>query len=95
VIDARDVLMNPRGVLERLCGRIGVPFDEAMLRWAPGHRDTDGVWGPYWYDSVYRSTGFEPYRPKNEPIPAHLEPVHAECRRLYDLLHQRRITCPA
>ncbi|GAB4386358.1 MAG: branched chain amino acid aminotransferase [Phycisphaerales bacterium] len=95
VIDARDVLENPRGMLTVLCEHVGVPFDEAMLTWKPGPRDTDGVWAPHWYQNVYRSTGFEPYRPKNEPVPARLAGVLEECQRLYDFLAAYRLRLPA
>lgn len=92
VIDARDVLMNPAGLLRGLCDRIGVPFDEAMLSWPPGPRETDGVWARYWYDAVEHSTGFKPYEPKDEPVSERLIPVVTECDRLYSLLHANRIT---
>ena len=58
VIDADRVLADPPGQLTRLCGAFGVPFDPAMLSWAPGRRDTDGVWAAHWYGSVEASTGF-------------------------------------
>jgi hypothetical protein len=48
VIDSRDVLENPRGVLSALCGALDLPFDEAMLSWAAGPRPTDGVWAKHW-----------------------------------------------
>ena len=35
-----------------------------MLNWPEGPRDSDGIWGKHWYDSVWRSTGFAPYREK-------------------------------
>ena len=44
VIDARDVLRNPERVLRLLCSTLGIAFDPAMLSWAPGLRETDGVW---------------------------------------------------
>lgn len=92
VVDARDVLENPRGVLAKLCAALEVPFDERMLRWEPGPRPTDGVWGPHWYAAVYQSTTFERYRPKNEPLPPGLEGTYRECQRLYRILHEHRIT---
>ncbi len=92
VIDAHDVLTNPRGVLRALCEKLGVPFTEAMLQWKPGPRPEDGVWAPHWYANVERSTGFGAYEPKNEPVPAHLRGVHEECQALYDVLAEHRIT---
>ncbi len=29
-----------------------------MLSWAPGRRDTDGVWAAHWYNAVEKSTSF-------------------------------------
>jgi hypothetical protein len=58
VIDANDVLADPQGVLSKLCGALGIPWDPAMLRWAPGRRETDGVWATHWYNAVEKSTGF-------------------------------------
>ena len=49
VIDAADVLRDPRRTLSRLCEAIDVPFDEAMLSWERGTRATDGNWAKYWY----------------------------------------------
>jgi hypothetical protein len=91
VVDARDILENPRPMLGLLCARLGVPFDEAMLHWPPGRRPTDGIWAKYWYDAVERSTTFEPYRPKPEAVPARLHDLLARCVEIYDALYRERI----
>jgi hypothetical protein len=91
VIDAKDVLKNPQRMLRLLCDAIGVEFDAAMLFWPPGVRDTDGIWAKYWYDEVARSTSFQPYRPKNEPVPERLREIHDRCRECYDRLYQYRL----
>jgi hypothetical protein len=91
VVDARDVLADPRAMLEKLCSRLGVPFTEAMLSWPAGPRPTDGIWAKHWYGAVERSTGFEPWRPKPDRVPAHLSDLHAECLEYYRRLHARRI----
>lgn len=91
IIDARDVLLDPRGMLTRLCRALDVPFLEQMLSWPAGRRATDGVWAPHWYAAVERSTGFEPYRPKSEPVPAELDGLLAECMRIYAELHAQRL----
>jgi hypothetical protein len=58
VIDADDVLANPRAVLGKLCAAVDISFAECMLAWPPGRRASDGVWAAHWYESVERSTGF-------------------------------------
>lgn len=91
VLDSRAVLQNPRATLTRLCERIGVPFDERMLSWPAGRRATDGVWAPHWYASVERSTGFAPYRPKHQPLPASVQGILAECEKIYAVLKPHAI----
>jgi hypothetical protein len=94
VVDSRALLADPPGVLAALCQALGVPFDARMLAWPPGPRDSDGVWAPYWYDSVRSSTGFVPRtpdRPPAAPLPARLEPLAEQCRPYFDRLHRYRL----
>ena len=91
VVDARDVLEDPPGILRLLCAAIGVNFDPAMLSWVAGLRGTDGVWAKHWYGEVARSTSFQPYRPKNEMVPERLREVHDRCRQCYEHLYQFRL----
>ena len=92
VLDARDVLDRPRQVLEKLCAAVGVHFTDRMLSWAPGPRDTDGVWAKYWYKEVETTTSFRPYKPKDEALPAHLHGLLETCQVHYRKLHAHRIT---
>ena len=91
IIDAKDILQNPERILRLLCNAIGVAFDEAMLAWPPGLRETDGVWAKHWYDEVARSTSFQPYRVRNQPIPERLREIHKRCRECYGGLYQYRL----
>jgi hypothetical protein len=95
VIEARDVLQHPRPMLEALCAAVGVPFREEMLSWPPGPRPTDGAWAPHWYDAVYKSTTFEPYRPREVDLPASLTPLLDAAEQLYAELHAHRLRPPA
>ena len=91
VLDARDVLENPRGVLSVLCAEVGVELTERMLAWPPGSRASDGVWAPHWYHSVHRSSGFQPWVPRADPLPEHLEALARECEPHYRRLWERRL----
>jgi len=87
VIDASDVLENPRATLTAVCNALGIPFSEKMLHWPAGPRSTDGVWAPYWYANVERSTGFAPPKPKSlPPLSARLRQIAAVARPLYQHL---------
>ena len=74
-----------------ICDRLDIPFDDAMLSWPPGPRDTDGIWARHWYDAVEASTGFKAYRPKDDILPERHASLHDECVKLYEELHQDRI----
>jgi hypothetical protein len=91
VVDARDVLNNPRAVLEKLCAAVGVPFTDRMLSWPPGLRETDGVWAKYWYKEVETTTSFRPYKPKDEPVPQRFLGMLEQCQRFYRRLHDHRL----
>ena len=87
VLDGRTVRAHPEAQLRALCEGLGVAWDPAMLTWAPGPRETDGVWGPFWYTRLYTTTGFEPPEPERTPVvPDALRPVLDACRPLYATL---------
>ena len=48
-----------------LCALLGIEFTPRMLAWPAGPRESDGVWAPWWYDAVLKSTGFEPWRERD------------------------------
>ncbi|XBH62358.1 hypothetical protein VPH35_116605 [Triticum aestivum] len=62
VIDADDLQRDPEAVLSGLCEDLGIPFQPQMLKWKAGPRDFDGIWAPWWYESVHTSTGFSKSR---------------------------------
>jgi hypothetical protein len=97
VVDAGDLAARPRAVLETLCGALGIGFDEAMLSWPTGPRPTDGVWGKYWYASVWASTGFTTSPAAggssgDVALQPELEPLARQCQAYYDELAAHRLT---
>ena len=68
VIEADDVLADPRAALSALCAALDVPFSQTMLAWPPGRRESDGVWAAVWYGAVERSTGFARERRSTRPV---------------------------
>lgn len=91
VIDARDVLEDPRKILQLLCEHIGIDFTEDMLEWKPGLRETDGIWAKHWYDAVKKTTGFEKYQQKTEELLPEFDSLLVECREYYNTLWEVRL----
>jgi len=91
VLDAEDVLRDPKAMLGAVCDRLGIPFSERMLHWPSGRRVSDGVWAPHWYAAVERSTGFEPYQPREPRLDAFQQGLAEKCRPHYESLAVHRL----
>lgn len=94
VIDSADILTDPAPMLTALCAALGIAFDPAMLHWAPGRRDTDGIWASHWYESVEASTGFGAPETRPTALDAEAQAVADACRTDYDYLSAYRIAPP-
>jgi len=91
VIDAEDVLADPRRVLTRLCEACGIPFDEAMLAWPSGPKPFDGNWAPHWYNAAWASTGFAKPEAKPVELPDHLRKIADQARTYYRTMQRFRL----
>lgn len=92
IVDAADIRADPAGMLRALCQAIEIPFDPAMLAWAPGPRPEDGIWARHWYDAVWKSSGFAPAETTPMPdLPDALKAIADEVREDFEYLYQRRL----
>jgi hypothetical protein len=91
VVDSRDLLMNPSGMLRQLCRELDVEYTDKMLTWDTGIRPTDGIWAKHWYSSVESSTGFSPYKHSESSYPDRLASVVEEAEEYYDFLWSQRL----
>lgn len=94
VLDSRELLLDPAGVLEKLCAHLEIPWTDDMLSWPAGPRQEDGIWARHWYHAVHKSTGFSPYVGKTD-FPEDLQPLLAECKPWYDQLYEHAIRAGA
>ncbi len=60
IVDTEILRKYPLQILSELCAGLNIAFQEQMLSWKAGPKEYDGLWGPYWYHSVHKTTGFEP-----------------------------------
>jgi hypothetical protein len=91
VVDTHELLKNPPAVLTELCANLDIPYDPAMLTWPAGPRPEDGVWAPYWYKNVHKSTGFATPPTEEKVIPESLHPLLESCMPIYDILFESAI----
>lgn len=86
VIDSFALRANPMGVLQYLCAKIGLPFEDSMLKWPKGGHADSGVWSKHWYGSVNVSTGFAGNEGSFPEVPEHLLNVLNAAQPYYDKL---------
>ena len=91
IIDATDFLKAPERYLRWLCDSIDVPFLPAMLSWPAGPRPSDGVWAQHWYAAVEKSTGFQPWGPRQIQLSGAALAAATESWPHYQRLADRRI----
>jgi hypothetical protein len=89
VLDADRFLQAPEAQLRALCAHLGVAFTDRMLHWPPGPRPSDGVWAPYWYEAVLRSSSFEPHTPRTYDVPHELNAILRQVMPAFEALHDR------
>ena len=92
IIDAQDLLINPKKMLIELCKNLEIEFDNKMLSWPTGIRKTDGIWAKHWYKQVECTNGFKPYIEINRKIPIKYQRLNDICMEYYDFLYQKRIS---
>lgn len=90
VIDAKELLLDPPGVIATLCQKLGLDYCADTLKWSAGPIDQDGIWAKHWYHAVHKSTGFQEYSEKTG-FPDRLRPLLDECRPYYEKLHDHAI----
>jgi hypothetical protein len=86
VVDSGLLLADPVATLGKLCERCGLNYEQRMAHWPAGPKSYDGVWAPYWYGNVHRTTGFEKQTAASRPLPDHLGDLLAEARSFYEKL---------
>lgn len=90
VLDSRELLLDPAGVIQQLCAKLDLPFASDMLSWTAGPLAEDGVWASHWYHAVHKSTGFLQYQAKSE-FPESLQALLDECQPWFERLNAQAI----
>lgn len=84
VVDSDDFLHDPALYLQAMCSAWSIPYEESMLNWPAGLRDSDGVWASHWYGAVRQSTGFgRPRQPAQGELPGPLQQILEEAMPFY------------
>tara|TARA_B110000438_G_scaffold296012_1_gene340019 strand:- start:1575 stop:2285 length:711 start_codon:yes stop_codon:yes gene_type:complete len=91
VINANDLSVNPKKILTLLCREINIPYNDDMLSWPKGNRESDGLWGKIWYKNVKSSTCFNKFKRYNLNIPSKYKPIYENCLKIYNEINSYNI----
>ena len=91
VINSDYLLENPEKYLKILCQKLNLDFDQNMLNWPKGYRDTDGIWSKVWYQDVISSTTFNTKNSKEYIVPKTYENIYKECLDIYEEINKYAI----
>ncbi len=70
------------------CIRIGIKFDQSMLKWRKGNHPNDGIWSKHWYDNVIKTTGFQKIKKKDNSIENKYVSIYNEAMHCYEYLKE-------
>ncbi len=91
VINADNILKNPKIILSEICKKLQIKFDKRMLSWKRGERPSDGIWSKIWYKNVIKSEKFQLQKIKKIKIPIKYNKIYEECLEIYKELNHYSI----
>ena len=91
VINSDYLLASPEKYLKILCQKLNLDFDQNMLNWPKGYRETDGIWSKVWYQDVISSTTFNTKNSKEYIVPKTYENIYKECLDIYEEINKYAI----
>lgn len=94
VISSDEIVKNPHRTLPWLCDYLGLEFDEKMLTWEKGLKNSTlfisgqevDVNTGVWYEKLRNSQTFIPYKKQDICLPNDLIPMLEKCMPYYDEL---------
>ena len=90
-VDAKDILLNPKSMLTKICSFFKIEFKKEMLFWNQGPHPQDGIWGKYWYDRLWESTTFSTYKENTSFVDDQYKDLLEKCTIIYNELYKYRI----
>lgn len=99
VIDASDILRNPKDMINKLCDKLDIPRDENMFRWEANSEGSGLMMGtngltkleyPF-QKRLWKSTGFMPYEEKEVVLEAKYRQLEEESLEIYHELYQYKL----
>lgn len=91
IIDADDLLFNPKKTLFEWCNFLKIDFDKRMLSWSKGPHKNDGIWGQHWYDNINNSNGFYTKSPPVSDDYKNFEKIYEQALSYYKKIYNMKV----
>ena len=91
IIDADDLVSKPKYILQLLCKKLEIGFDNKMLFWEKGPKPYDRIWSIHWYDDVNQSEYFKPKIKQSIKFPDEYLHIYNLCENIYQQLYSHRL----
>ena len=98
VIDADDLLENPKEMMKYYCTATGLPFKEDMVNWSPGPVPDWTMWPrcDVWHGAVINSSGFIQKPKSSSPVslleyPKEVQDIISYSLPFYEAMYSSRI----
>ena len=91
VINADNILINPKKTIKILCKVLKIRFSKKMLSWPKGKRSSDGIWSKVWYKNVELSNTFSKYRKEKINVPKKYKKIYEESLKYYNQMNEYSI----
>ena len=88
VINADDILINPKISMKKLCKKLNINFSKKMINWPKGKRDTDGIWSKVWYKNVIQSSTFNKFKSEQINVPKKYSKIYDESLKYYEAMNK-------
>jgi len=83
IVDADDLISNPRGVLVEYCKAVGIEFVEEMVSWKEQGEIKEWKKWDGWHTDAQNTTGFVEIKREEEVMPQDVMDLIAECEEKY------------
>ena len=98
VIDADDLLENPKEMMKYYCTATGLPFKEDMVNWSPGPVPDWTMWPgcEVWHGAVSKSSGFIQKPKSSSPVslseyPKEVQDIISYSLPFYEAMYSSRM----
>ena len=92
IINADELLKNPKTYLKKFCKIINIEFSEKMLSWQKGDIKDFGIWYKHWYSNIINSSGFNLPKIIDHKVSDQYKSIYNKSLEIYEIMNKHSIS---